>query len=727
MDLDSVSSPSQNDGNGSAMNDPRSTEVKSKDIDKDEDNLRWGWWGLRCSCLQLLNSAPWLCAIISSYMFIQGMVVSGFVSGTLTTIEKRFELTSTSAGVIIAAYDAAVALCVLFVSYYGDYGNKPRILGSGGLLFGIGCFVWMLPQLTAPPYNYGSITPGDETCGANSTVTCQGEDWSSLSNYFYVFVCAQVLLGIGASPFYTVGVSFVDESVTTKQSGVYLGTIYFFSILGPACGFLLGGAFLTIYHDLLATDSVTITPQHPAWIGAWWLGFFMCMILIWFVAIPMSGFPRELPGVKKIRAEKESETHDSKSQLLSKKPGFGMSFRDLPAAFLMLWKNPTYIFITITAIAEGLLIGGFTYFMPKFVENQFGVTSALSATLVGVAVVPGAAGGTFVGGWLIKKFDLTVQGMIKYSIILSVLALILGPFFLLRCPEPPLAGVHRPYELSYDNDLESVNLTHTCNAGCHCSLEVYSPVCSNDRVYFDPCHAGCTKYSEKEQMYYDCQCIPAKNCTIEGSVHEYGCVSEEMCNNDCWTLPIFLTLFFLAMFFQFQLTVPGTAITLRCVPDKQRSFAMGMQSVCLRALGTIPGPIIVGAVVDSTCLLWQESCDQTGSCWLYDSFQLGLRFLILHVVYVTCSIIFFALALVVYKPPRSTKYVYDKEVDIRDEESVTSGGRENSGSVPALGNTKHRNGSNVSLTNISREDSRGNLVDHEAAVGKTMTMTEKDE
>jgi Organic Anion Transporter Polypeptide (OATP) family len=33
----------------------------------------------------------------------------------------------------------------------------------------------------------------------------------------------------------------------------------------------------------------------------------------------------------------------------------------------------------------------------------------------------------------------------------------------------------------------------------------------------------------------------------------------------------------------------------------------------------VPCPIIYGAVVDSACLVWEETCGEQGACWLYDS------------------------------------------------------------------------------------------------------------
>ena len=36
--------------------------------------------------------------------------------------------------------------------------------------------------------------------------------------------------------------------------------------------------------------------SHPKWVGAWWIGFLSSGVLGFLVAIPLSGFPIDLPG-----------------------------------------------------------------------------------------------------------------------------------------------------------------------------------------------------------------------------------------------------------------------------------------------------------------------------------------------------------------------------------------------------------------------------------------------
>ena len=52
---------------------------------------------------------------------------------------------------------------------------------------------------------------------------------------------------------------------------------------------------------------------------------------------------------------------------------------------------------------------------------------------------------------------------------------------------------------------------------------------------------------------------------------------------------------------------------------------MGLQSTFIRAIGTIPGPLIVGALFDASCMHWQETCGDRGNCWIYNKEDLSLQ------------------------------------------------------------------------------------------------------
>lgn len=49
-----------------------------------------------------------------------------------------------------------------------------------------------------------------------------------------------------------------------------------------------------------------------------------------------------------------------------------------------------------------------------------------------------------------------------------------------------------------------------------------------------------------------------------------------------------------------------------------KAMAMGIIQFAISLFGNVPCPIIYGAVIDSTCLIWETICDKQGACSLYD-------------------------------------------------------------------------------------------------------------
>jgi len=84
---------------------------------------------------------------------------------------------------------------------------------------------------------------------------------------------AQLLMGAGTTPLYTLGPAYIDENVHPKSSPVYLAVFFSLTLLGPGLGFISGGSLLNIYID------VTQVNMHsyfciPSYRMQWFTGFF---------------------------------------------------------------------------------------------------------------------------------------------------------------------------------------------------------------------------------------------------------------------------------------------------------------------------------------------------------------------------------------------------------------------------------------------------------------------
>ncbi|CAH8639891.1 unnamed protein product [Schistosoma rodhaini] len=116
---------------------------------------------------------------------------------------------------------------------------------------------------------------------------------------FPTFCLAMLLAGIGASPLYVLAPTYLWDNLTDRQYPIYAALFYSAGGLGPACGFLAGAGFLSIYIDSpFMLPETGLDRNSPLWLGAWWLGMLVCAALTFFVALPVICFPKQLAVVK---------------------------------------------------------------------------------------------------------------------------------------------------------------------------------------------------------------------------------------------------------------------------------------------------------------------------------------------------------------------------------------------------------------------------------------------
>ncbi|XP_033009587.1 solute carrier organic anion transporter family member 4A1 [Lacerta agilis] len=617
-----------------------------KYVSSEGEVLVCGWGAFTPSCLQFFNTPKGVLFFLCVASFLQGMTVNGFINTVITSIERRFDLRSYESGLIASSYDIAACVCLTFVSYFGGNGHKPRWLGWGVLIMGIGSVIFALPQFTTSQYEV-HFSEEIGMCSSNQSVGCS-ESVSSLSSYRFVFMLGQFLHGIGATPLYTLGVTYLDENVKSNYSPVYIAIFYTAAILGPAAGYLVGGIFLNIYTEI--GRQIDLTPDNTLWVGAWWIGFLGAGAGSLLIAIPILGYPHRLPGSQRYIVMRVSEAHQLKdgSHKTASDPDFGKTVKDLPQSVLLLLKNPTFIFLCLAGATEATLIAGMSTFGPKFLESQFSLSASEAATLFGYLVVPAGGGGTFLGGFIVNKFKLRCSGIIKFCLLCTMSSLLAIFIFFIDCPNMPMAGVTQMYDRSILPE-GRLNLSASCNVECDCLREMYSPVCGNDGImYYSPCHAGCKKVSTShdsgKKVYHECSCIldvPAAS----------GLATAGKCTSSCERRTLLLLFMFVVILFTFLSSIPALTATLRCVSDRQRSFALGIQWIVVRTLGGIPGPIAFGSMIDRSCLLWQNQCGEQGSCYVYQNFAMSRYTLVAGVIYKVIGSFFFLLACVLYKPP----------------------------------------------------------------------------
>ncbi|XP_063820142.1 solute carrier organic anion transporter family member 4C1 [Pseudophryne corroboree] len=618
-----------------------------------------GWGSFTPRFLQCCNNPKGYLVMYSLLAIMQGTAVNGLVNVVISTIEKRYDLNSSLTGLISASYDIAFCLLSLFVSFYGQRGHKPRWLAFSAIMIGLGAIVFSLPHFTSGRYEFGNKYNDFCAASGNSSNTelCTGKKKSYLSNYLYVFILGQLLMGVGGTPLYTLGTAFFDDSLPTHKSSLYIGIAYGMSVVGPAVGYLIGGQLLNIYIDFEKVSSVPLSTDDPRWLGAWWIGFLIVGLVTWLLIVPFSCFPKHLPGTAAIQCQRVSQAHDNGSESIVEDKNIGKSFKDFPLALWLLVKNPVLMALTFASCADGFITTGFATFLPKFIENQFSLTSSFSAILGGGVLIPAAAIGQIIGGVIVSKFKIKCKNIIRYSIILSFISVALTSVFIFaKCGNEPFAGV----SVSYNGTEINGDLVAPCNSNCSCARSFYDPVCGADGVqYFSACYAGCHSESfssNNEKIYSNCSCVG----NSAGKAAERSLLLNETdathgkCKSSCKNLILFMGFFFLVVVTTFMTATPITMAIIRCVPDKQRSFALGVQWTLIRLLGSVPGPIVFGVVIDSSCILWNvNECGSKGACWTYDNSSISYKLIGISAASKVITLIFLFVAYFIYKPPLS--------------------------------------------------------------------------
>ncbi|KAJ6223851.1 hypothetical protein RDWZM_002396 [Blomia tropicalis] len=784
-------------------------DVDDQPIGPDEE---CGCWSLSLPAFQPFARIQIFVFLCSILVTLQQALSSGYFNSVITTIEKRFDISSQMSGAIVSTFELGNLATIIFVSYFGTHRHIPRWIGTGIVVTAIGSLIFAVPH-------FMSLSPGldvnssrnpsgdDNTCripqpqlsspflekasqfinpplgSYHETIddpTCIEADQRTIAPQMLVFMLAMVLIGCGGTPIFTLGTTYIDDHVPKESSSMYMGCMYSMVAFGLVCGFLLGGYFINVHENALGTGITPpdIFPGHPKWIGAWWLGFILLGILLLVISIPFFLFPKTL---KPKRMSKEAqlmvaaaaaaaaaanppvsqsaqpsvstntETSNVKTNLvLAQEDGnarldsfdpyqkkYGRSLGEIPACMWRLATNPIYMVTCLGSCMELAIVSGFLIFLPKYLETQFSLGKSEANLFAGGIAIPGACVGIFLGGYLLKRLQLSPKGAIQLVLFFNLLCMALyTALYFLGCENVRMAGTTLPYANTSHFDTFRVNLTADCNLGCRCSSNDLEPVCDlrSKISYYSPCFAGCTSvdYSGQIQNYSNCACLPPPN---QNSVPNSGLGDVTMvplvvpgpCPQLCNAMLPFMILLFVITLVVSITQMPVVMITLRSVAEEERSLALGMQFVLFRLFGYIPSPIVFGNVIDSTCLVWKAHCGQQGGfCLLYNIEQFRLRYVgVCSALKITAALLFFLdWLLICYREKKEIGKLMPKFGSPVDElvSSIISLDR-----LSVFGANGSANGGNVACGTITEIDEEAQPLSRASGSGTTMNHGDRQD
>ncbi|CAH1797236.1 unnamed protein product [Owenia fusiformis] len=649
---------------------------KSKNDEYSDTGCGIGSWQPKC----LQKFADIRIFVISLCLFGVCYGLFGtYLYANLSTIEKRFSFSSSTSGILLTIDNVALLPSCILVSHFGRHAHKPRIFFVASMLMVISMVFWTMPYLiqrnrsfplkddlqveVQPTGEFNAIvgshsnrtyqfiatnTPEEELCMPNRNRVANFTDGASANCgneqkdaqrantvAFGFFVVAQLFFGMGVAPFWTLGMTYIDDNASRKDLSFFLGLFFALRSLSPVLGYFIGAWATSYPEDLQPTD---MTPQDPRWIGAWWLGFPVIAVLTTLNGIPMLFFPKtfKTPSDRK-KANKEKNHLDDKKPV-TKQAVFEL--KDLPKAIGRLLTNSVYIALVISVCLDVFVIVGWVAFVPKFLEAHFRVSTSMASIIAGTMGAFAVSLGTFASGWLASRLKTSTQRISAFICITSLAVTVcFGSLLAFRCPQTSVVGVNQSGNSS-------------CIGDCACEGVNYEPVCGEDGLnYYSTCHAGCTSFVN--ETFSGCGCSGGGN------------VSPGLCPGYCSLMIPYAVISFVLTFVSMLPRVPLVRINLRCVNKDDRALAFGL-STCIISLFSLPSPVVYGNLLDGVCLVQKNSCQsgKKGACWLYatDPMRDNLHLLTLGLKFLTC----FCYAFIWYKT-RTVTILYDDDVEIDDE------------------------------------------------------------
>lgn len=278
--------------------------------------------------------------------------------------------------------------------------------------------------------------------------------------------------------------------------------MYSMVAFGLVCGFLLGGFFINVHENAFGTGITPhdIFPGHPKWIGAWWAGFILLGVLLLVIAIPFFLFPKSLkqkrpkggdPGalmmvtgggvggghnsaqqsatlstsavqvypvsnkaaVAAVHQVNQQAFEEASKDTLSlggcsakNAAKYGRKLGDIPACMWRLATNPIYMVTTLGSCMELAIVSGFLIFLPKYLETQFSLGKSQANLFAGGIAIPGACFGIFLGGYLLKRLQLSPKGAIQLVMFFNLVCMgLYTALYFLGCENVRMAGTTLPY------------------------------------------------------------------------------------------------------------------------------------------------------------------------------------------------------------------------------------------------------------------------------------------
>ncbi|KAG1670328.1 Solute carrier organic anion transporter family member 4A1 [Nymphon striatum] len=227
----------------SPLNSPKLTNKHQSHADYDveeheeeEDEIRCGLGTLQPDWLQCAAN-PWTFIVVYS---LAGLITASswaYYSSTITTLEKRFSVSSKSVASLMVIAEISTLMCSFFVSYFAGHRNRARLIGAGIMLWGFSSLLMASPQLFFGSKHIMEFLDDDgekpialctNLLQENQTYVEKCKTYTSVSTATGVSLGIMALgtffMNIGGVAYHILGATYIDDNVDKKTSSICYAT-----------------------------------------------------------------------------------------------------------------------------------------------------------------------------------------------------------------------------------------------------------------------------------------------------------------------------------------------------------------------------------------------------------------------------------------------------------------------------------------------------------------------
>eukprot|EP00002_Diphylleia_rotans_P004426 TRINITY_DN1326_c0_g1_i3.p1 TRINITY_DN1326_c0_g1~~TRINITY_DN1326_c0_g1_i3.p1 ORF type:complete len:412 (+),score=61.04 TRINITY_DN1326_c0_g1_i3:68-1303(+) len=270
----------------------------------------------------------------------------GAIAGVLTSIEREFDLSNTSDGLLAGAFMVGFMITNPIFAHL-SYKYQPT-----NLMF-IGLLVWSIATVASV--------------------------WASS---FHMLAFCRMVTGIGEASFAGLAPTYIDDHAPIESRTKWLSLFYSAIPLGGALGYIASG-FISEYWK---------------WRGVFYIeGFMMLPLALLCLWLPKS------PSVGSIKSMLCLETSTRDVDVFPVPNAREVTEVDVSVStsLWVLLRSPIYVSIVLGYASYTFVIGAFAFWCPAYLEERFHLSKSEANTAFGAVTAVAGLFGTSFGGWFL--------------------------------------------------------------------------------------------------------------------------------------------------------------------------------------------------------------------------------------------------------------------------------------------------------------------------------------